>query len=229
MNNKVKVISLNDTDNDILEINQNVNDDDILKPDNEDNIKKSKKDKKKDDSDADDSDEDDEDKEEKEEDTIETRLSKKSIINKINRWKLNFPEVLENIKYDDFMKVEELKMIEQECEFAVATSNCGDIVTATVSGVATAAEIAAPYMGLKLQGYQQTLMSNPQFNNTLKELSVKYSDQLYTDPFTRLTISMLHTGAIVHMVNMNREQLEINKKMENKNINIDMQNKFNEL
>lgn len=220
MTEKVQVLNLRNENIELPNVNTQVNED-ILKPDDEtEDINEYNETSEIDNNDNNDV---------SHEETIETKLSKKSIIMKINRWKVNFPDELSDITANDNMSVDQLTTLEQECEFIVSTSNCGDMVVSGVSASCSAIEMLSPMVGLNLRGYQHTLMSNPQFNRTLKELSVKYSDSLYTDPWTRLTMSMIQTGIIVHTYNQQNELNIIKEKTENQQVNKDIDDKYKTL
>lgn len=215
---KINIIELEKND-DLPDININ-NDDDILKPETEKDIPdfnlneplfKAQP------------------KSIKEVISIEERLSKKAIMMKIQRWKVGFPSVLSSVHVSEKMDIEELASTEKECEFLVSANNGGDVVQALAMSSAAGIEMSAPYLGLELEGYKNTLFSNPAFVNTLKEISIKYSDSFHTDPVSRLCLSMAYTATIVHTHNSQKKKDEIQNNIKKTDLNEDIKKKFNDI
>lgn len=163
--------------------------------------------------------------------TIEDKLTKTTILNKIKRWKYTFPNLLEqyNVNHLEDKTIEELQNLEKEMNYVVTTHNSSNLAIPMANCVASIIENMSVFTPLKLKGYQQNLMNNEEFINVLKELSVQYSDYVYISPTARLGYHMVSTAILTNAINMSKEIEETKQKIKNKEIDKNIESKYGNL
>ena len=100
------------------------------------------------------------------------------------------------------MSVEELRRLKETIRYECSVFGSGAIVQTMACAAVEGIEYAGTnYLGLKLQGYAQTLRANEQFLDLVEEVRLKHMNMIYVEPEVRLGLLLMGTAAFIHNTN----------------------------
>ena len=120
----------------------------------------------------------------------EELIYRTKLLNKANRYQELFPDYLTSIDSSAFnnMSIDQLEKITEQQKFIVGTRNSGEFLKSTFSGLIYTAECIGPMIKMDLEGLSARVMTNPETDLLLKELSLEHEDLVYTSPMLRMTM-----------------------------------------
>ena len=130
------------------------------------------------------------------------------IINKMNQYKSLFPKELAKFKVKKGASVEELHAYLQEMSTIVECSSYDNFLSDSIIQSIKLVEGGSKMTSYDISGCADMLKANPQFNNLLKQLYVKYSVFSKIPPEIQMVLLVSTTAYIC--VNKNRNKAALN-------------------
>ena len=130
------------------------------------------------------------------------------IINKLNQYRSLFPKELSKFKVKKGASVEELKAYLQEMSTIVECSSYDNFLSDSILQTIKLIEGGSRATRFDVTGMADMLKANPQFNNLLKQLYVKYNVFNKIPPEIQMVLLVSTTAYIC--VNKNRNKHQIN-------------------
>lgn len=159
-------------------------------------------------------------------DDFEYDLVKKRTISKIFLYYDTFPHKLGEKKPQnlDNKSLSKLDQMLSNCKILIGTKSLTKLLNNGISMGTDALEKFCVLLGLQLQGFSKELLDDQDFMDTVKEIILDYSDDMYISPFTRLAMCIISKGRQVQNKNIS----EIQKRDQNKDVK-KFENKFSHL
>ena len=129
------------------------------------------------------------------------------IINKLNQYRSLFPKELSKFKVKKGASVEELKAYLQEMSTIVECSSYDNFLSDSILQTIKLIEGGSRATRFDVTGMADMLKANPQFNNLLKQLYVKYNVFNKIPPEIQMVLLVSTTAYICVNKNRNKHQL----------------------
>ena len=129
------------------------------------------------------------------------------IINKLNQYRSLFPKELSKFKVKKGASVEELKAYLQEMSTIVECSSYDNFLSDSILQTIKLIEGGTRATRFDVTGMADMLKANPQFNNLLKQLYVKYNVFNKIPPEIQMVLLVSTTAYICVNKNRNKHQL----------------------
>ena len=148
------------------------------------------------------------------EDYTEIYGSKLEQINTINKYKLLFPNELENFTYNKKSNSEQLAIIIEEIKTIVELQAVDTFLTNSIYDAILMIEPYSKPTKYDISGISASLRVNPNVDKLLKQIILKYNFCGNTSPELQLLIIVITTGYMTIQKNNNKES--INKYLDQK-------------
>ena len=148
------------------------------------------------------------------EDYTEIYGSKLEQINTINKYKLLFPNELENFTYNKKSNSEQLAIIIEEIKTIVELQAVDSFLTNSIYDAILMIEPYSKPTKYDISGISASLRVNPNVDKLLKQIILKYNFCGNTSPELQLLIIVVTTGYMTIQKNSNKES--INKYLDQK-------------
>ena len=148
------------------------------------------------------------------EDYTEIYGSKLEQINTINKYKLLFPNELENFTYNKKASAEQLAIIIEEIKTIVELQTVDSFLTNSIYDAILMIEPYSKPTKYDISGISASLRVNPNVDKLLKQIILKYNFCGNTSPELQLLIIVVTTGYMTIQKNSNKES--INKYLDQK-------------
>jgi hypothetical protein len=134
---------------------------------------------------------------------------KRQLITKITQYKQLFPKELKGFKVKKNATPQELRAYLDEMSCIVETGTLDEFITESILGCLKMVEGISSYtQNFNISGLADMLKMNPQFNNLVKQLYIKYNTFDAVPPEQQLIILVATTSYICIQKNKNRAKLE---------------------
>jgi hypothetical protein len=134
---------------------------------------------------------------------------KRQLITKITQYKQLFPKELKGFKVKKNATPMEMRAYLDEMSCIVETGTLDEFITESILGCLKMVEGVSSYtQNFNISGLADMLKMNPQFNNLVKQLYIKYNTFDAVPPEQQLIILVATTSYICIQKNKNRAKLE---------------------
>jgi hypothetical protein len=134
---------------------------------------------------------------------------KRQLITKITQYKQLFPKELKGFKVKKNATPQEMRAYLDEMSCIVETGTLDEFITESILGCLKMVEGVSSYtQNFNISGLADMLKMNPQFNNLVKQLYIKYNTFDAVPPEQQLIILVATTSYICIQKNKNRAKLE---------------------
>lgn len=138
------------------------------------------------------------------------------------------------LEYIDYLPDEQLKELLESLKDDIATMSTCQNIEGFAKGISFVGEkLACQYTPLDLEGFTEIFMKDENVLTCIDEISVDCVASMRTDPMTRLALSALQMGSMVHVMNKKvkaeLKQSEQYNKMKNEQVDEETLNKYKDL
>ena len=102
----------------------------------------------------------------------------------------------------------ELQLLLEDVEFMVSTRRTLDKTRGVFVMGCIAGEEIGQMVGLKLKGFTQKIVNEPEILSTWDEISIKYDNAIITDPIHRLSLSLIMLAMATHKENAQNSPIQ---------------------